>query len=163
MFSKFITITLFLFLFTGYNCFGQHDTVTADTIVNYAEKHLGTTYTWGGTSPTRGFDCSGLVYHVFQKFDIDVPRSSRSYNDFGKEIPIDSARAGDLILFTGTNPTDRCVGHLGIVKSNKKGKLHFIHSSSSQKHYGVCITEYYGSGYPKRFIKIVRVKGVLPY
>lgn len=153
-------IILGFFLVVGVQSFGQTDSIAADTILSYAEQHLGTTYTWGGTSPSKGFDCSGLVYHVFQKFDIDVPRSSRSYNDFGKEIPIDSAKAGDLILFTGTDPTDRCVGHLGIVKSHKNGKLHFIHSSSSKKHYGVVITEYFDSGYPKRFLKIVRLEEI---
>lgn len=127
-----------------------------DSIVDYAITFLGTPYKYACASPT-GFDCSGFTWYVFHNFRIDVPRSSKDYQNFGKRVPIDSARAGDIILFTGTNPREKRVGHVGIVISNPGDSLKFIHASSSDNHYGVVITNYLASAYPKRFIGITNV------
>jgi cell wall-associated NlpC family hydrolase len=62
---------------------------------------------------------------------------------------------GDLILFTGTDSSDRRVGHMGIIVSNENDSLRFIHSSSGKAN-GVTITplnEYYKG----RFMKVIRV------
>lgn len=130
--------------------------VLRDSIVDYAKTFLGTPYKYACASPA-GFDCSGFTWYVYHNFRIDVPRSSKDYQNFGKRVPIDSARAGDIILFTGTNPKERRVGHVGIVISNPGDSLKFIHSSSSDNHYGVVVTNYYASAYPKRFIGITNV------
>ena len=45
------------------------------SIVKYAEKFLGTPYTWGGTSPDTGFDCSGFTQYVYSNFGIDLDLS----------------------------------------------------------------------------------------
>src|SRR2546429_1240818 len=39
-----------------------------------AKKFLGTPYRWGGSSPSTGFDCSGLVQYVYAKVGIHIPR-----------------------------------------------------------------------------------------
>jgi cell wall-associated NlpC family hydrolase len=127
-----------------------------DSVVDYAKTFLGTPYKYACASP-NGFDCSGFTWYVFNNFHITVPRSSKEYMNFGTRVPIDSARAGDIILFTGTNPKERRVGHVGIVISNPGDSLKFIHSSSSDNHYGVVITNYYASAYPKRFMGITSV------
>ena len=44
-------------------------------LINAAEENLGANYRSGGTTP-EGFDCSGLMYSTFKKFDIILPRSS---------------------------------------------------------------------------------------
>ena len=129
----------------------------ADSLVNFAKTLVGTTYKWGGTLPSGGFDCSGFCYYVFRKFKVKVPRSSSSYGTKGVEVDIKNAKKGDVILFTGTDATKRTIGHVGIVISEINKPLQFIHSSSSKKHYGVTVTRYDGSNYPKRFMKIVRV------
>lgn len=130
--------------------------VLRDSIVDYAKTFLGTPYKYACASPS-GFDCSGFTWYVYHNFRIDVPRSSKDYQSFGKRVPIDSARAGDIILFTGTNPKEKRVGHVGIVISNPGDSLKFIHSSSSDNHYGVVVTNYHASAYPKRFIGITNV------
>lgn len=128
-----------------------------DSVVNFAKTFLGTTYTYACASPKTGFDCSGFTWYVFNHYGINVPRSSKDYKTFGKEIPIDQARKGDIIVFRGTHPGDKSAGHVGIVITNPGEPLQFIHSSSSKNHEGVVITDYKNSAYPGRFIKIVRV------
>lgn len=128
-----------------------------DSVVNFAKTFLGTNYQYACASPKSGFDCSGFTWYVFNHYGINVPRSSKDYKNFGKEIPIDQARKGDVIVFRGTHPGDKSAGHVGIVITNPGEPLQFIHSSSSKKHKGVVITDYNNSAYPKRFIKIIRV------
>ncbi|MEO9533008.1 MAG: C40 family peptidase [Crocinitomicaceae bacterium] len=127
-----------------------------DSIVDYAQEFIGIPYVWGGSS-TKGFDCTGFVYYVFKKFGIKVSRASSGYEGKGEEVDLGKARAGDIMLFTGTNPQIRKVGHAGIVLKNEDGVVDFIHSSSSKKHFGVTITRYNESGYVKRFLKTINV------
>ncbi|MCB9224743.1 MAG: C40 family peptidase [Crocinitomicaceae bacterium] len=127
-----------------------------DSIVGYAQEHLGTPYKWGGAT-TEGFDCTGFVYFVFKKFGIHVSRSSSGFENFGEKIALDTSLPGDIMLFTGTDHTNRNVGHAGIVLQNEDGVIDFIHSSSSKKHFGVTITRYNASGYEKRFLRAIKV------
>lgn len=132
------------------------ETSLRDSITDYAQEFLGIPYVWGGSS-TKGFDCTGFVHFVFKKFGIKVSRASSGYEGKGEEVAISDARAGDIMLFTGTNPAIRKIGHAGIVLKNENGKVDFIHSSSSKKHFGVCITRYNESGYTKRFLRTINV------
>lgn len=128
-------------------------TPTQDSIVAFATELLGTPYEVAGCS-VDGFDCSGFVYFVFQHFDIETPRSSASFEHFGKEIPIAEVQKGDLLLFL--SPTRNAIGHIGIV-SNPKGKASdFIHSSSGRE-MKVIVTNLSNEGYTRRFVKAVRV------
>lgn len=124
-------------------------------LVSYAETLVGTPYQYASCDISSGFDCSGFITWVFNHFNIKVPRSSADFTDVGKEIPIEEAQRGDIILFTGTDSTISRVGHIGIITSNTNGTIQFIHSSSG-KSSGVVITtleEYYRN----RFVKINRV------
>lgn len=127
-----------------------------DSITTYAQEHLGIPYVWGGSS-TDGFDCTGFVHYVFKRFGVKVSRASSGYEDKGKEIELTTAQPGDIMLFTGTDPSKKRVGHAGIVLSNTDGTIDFIHSSSSKKHFGVCITRYNESGYVKRYLRVIDV------
>lgn len=140
---------------------GQADSVRADSLVDFAKKHLGIKYRYAQCSPKKGFDCSGFVYYVFSHFNIKVPRASMDYEKTGKLISIDSCKAGDVIVFTGTNSKNRAPGHVGIIVSNTSEGVVFIHSSSGHKRVGVILTNYTQSPYyQKRFIKVARLKAV---
>ena len=124
-------------------------------VVQYAETLIGTPYLYGSIDPKKGFDCSGFITHVFNHFNVKVPRSSVEFTDVGEDVNYLTAKPGDLILFTGTDSTIRVVGHMGIVVSNENNTLHFIHSTSG-KQYGVTITEL-SPYYMSRFVRVARV------
>lgn len=122
--------------------------------VNYAKTLIGVTYKYASIDPAIGFDCSGFITYVFNHFNLSVPRSSIDFTNYGRTINKGKAQQGDLILFTGTNPDERAVGHMGIIVNNTDS-LRFIHSTSGKAN-GVTITtlnEYY----MKRFVKVIRV------
>jgi len=129
---------------------------TVDNILSTALQLEGITYHFGSRMPENGFDCSGFIHYVFTTNGVHVPRTTRGWGSEGRTVPIDEARRGDLILFTGTNASIRSPGHMGLVISEPGEPLVFIHSSSSRKHYGVTRTVYDESGYPKRFLRIIR-------
>lgn len=124
-------------------------------VVSFAKTLIGIPYRYASTDPQVGFDCSGFITYVFSHFHIIVPRSSIDFTNVGRTVPADSARTGDLILFTGTDSTERFVGHMGLVVSNEQGQLQFIHSTSGKKH-GVTITPFDGY-YRGRYIKTIRI------
>jgi cell wall-associated NlpC family hydrolase len=126
-----------------------------EKMVAFAKTLLGTPYLYASIDPSKGFDCSGFVYYVASHFDLKVPRSSVDYTNIGIPIEKGSSRAGDLILFTGTNISNRTVGHIGIVISDEDGHLQFIHSSSGKAN-GVTISGLEGY-YETRFVKIIRL------
>lgn len=123
-------------------------------VVAFAKTLIGVPYKYASADPAQGFDCSGFITYVFNHFKIEVPRSSIDFTNTGTAIDRSIAKAGDLILFTGTDTLETQVGHMGIVTENTDS-LRFIHSTSGKK-YGVTITalnEYY----LKRFVKVIRI------
>lgn len=130
-------------------------TVQPAELMAFAESLVGVPYKYASTNPQEGFDCSGFITYVFNHFNIAVPRSSIDFTNVGTEIPEQQARRGDIILFTGTDSTEKFVGHMGLITENSNGQLKFIHSTSG-KAYGVTITplnDYYRS----RFVKTIRI------
>ncbi len=127
---------------------------TPKELVDYAKTLIGIPYKYASIDPNIGFDCSGFITFVFNHFDIEVPRSSVDFTNVGKEIKLEDAKEGDLILFTGTVDSIRIVGHMGIVTENSD-TLKFIHSTSGRK-YGVTISDF-SNHYKARFVKIVRI------
>lgn len=96
-----------------------------DSLVAMARAQVGKRYRLGGTSPERGFDCSGLVKYVLAAFKVEVPRTSLAQSHAGDAIPRDPGqlRPGDLVLFG--RPKDG-ISHVGIYVGNG----HFVHASS---------------------------------
>lgn len=125
--------------------------------VEFAKKFVGVPYVYGSVNPAVGFDCSGFINHVARHFDLKVPRSSVDFTNFGITVDLPNAKAGDLVLFTGTDASRRIVGHMGIVTENNNGDLQFIHSTSG-KAKGVTISEM-SDHYKERFVKVVRIMG----
>lgn len=91
------------------------------TVLQRAFALLGTPYRWGGTSPERGFDCSGLVGYVFRTIGIDLPRVSRAMANEGTAVADRTALAeGDLVFFGKRGRVD----HVGIYIGEGK----FLHA-----------------------------------
>jgi cell wall-associated NlpC family hydrolase len=82
-------------------------TLFGSRVVSYARHFLGIPYSWGGSSPSTGFDCSGLVRFVYGHFGSTLPHSSWADLALGRRISRGSLRPGDLVFFYGA-------GHVGI-------------------------------------------------
>ncbi len=129
--------------------------ISPDKLVDFAETLKGVKYQLGGCDKVKGFDCSGFVWYVFNHFDIKVPRTAVNYTNAGKEIkPIHSKR-GDIILFTGIDPTAGVVGHMGLITKRDEKGIQFIHAASGGGK-GVMVSNMSEYFY-KRFVKIIRV------
>lgn len=96
-------------------------------ILNTAESFLGLPYRWGGSSPDKGFDCSGLTMAVYELNGLRLPRSSWTQYDAGRPIDRDELKKGDLVFFATSRP--RRVSHVGLYA----GENRFIHAPGKGK------------------------------
>ncbi len=120
-------------------------------LINVASDKLGTGYRSGGTTPA-GFDCSGLMYSTFKKFDITLPRSSHQMAEIGTEINPEDAKKGDLIFFI--NRGQHRINHVGMIVEINGDEIKFIHSSTQG---GVIISSLKESYYERTFKQINRI------
>ncbi|HZY37791.1 MAG TPA: NlpC/P60 family protein [Mucilaginibacter sp.] len=130
------------------------DSVTGDSIIQFARTLIGVRYRSATSDPLRGFDCSGFVSYVFKNFNFDVPRSSPEFANIGERIRLEDAKPGDIIVFTSPTHHHR-IGHVGIVLCNEGDDFEFIHSTSGKEH-GVTITTM-DQTYRRRFVTVIRV------
>lgn len=79
--------------------YGNGVSNTRIDLCQYAKQFVGNPYVWGGTSLTKGADCSGFVQSVFKKFGVSLPRTSREQANVGTKISLADAKPGDLIFY----------------------------------------------------------------
>jgi cell wall-associated NlpC family hydrolase len=79
----------------------------ASQVVAIAMQYLGVPYVWGGSSPSQGFDCSGLVSYVYAQIGISLPHHAASQYKYGTPVPYGAWEPGDLVFFSG-------LGHMGM-------------------------------------------------
>lgn len=79
-------------------------------LVNYATQFVGNPYVWGGTSLTRGADCSGFVLSVYAKYGIGLPHSSRAQANYGTRVSTSELKPGDLVFYG----SGRSINHVAI-------------------------------------------------
>lgn len=98
------------------------NTKQSSTVLSRAVNVLGTPYRWGGSSPSKGFDCSGLVKYAFNDATFDLPRTSNAMaSGHGEKVERKDLKPGDLIFF---NIKSRRVNHVAIYLGNDR----FIHA-----------------------------------
>ena len=84
----------------------------ARRVVAYTRHQVGVHYSWGGTSPRTGFDCSGLVYAAYRSIGWKLPRSSWDQLGVGRPVRFARLRPGDLLFTEGG-------GHVQLVVSKR--------------------------------------------
>lgn len=86
--------------------------MTANELVENAKELLGVRYVWGGSTPTQGLDCSGLLYWIQKMAGSDVGRlTASSYSKLGTKIPIGQMKLGDFLFFG--SPVTHCAIFIG--------------------------------------------------
>ena len=92
-------------------------------VVAYARHFLGTRYTWGGSSPRSGFDCSGLVRFVYGHFGIPLPHSTWGDLSRGRHVARRWLRPGDLVFFSGASHVGIYVGRGRFIDAPHSGAV----------------------------------------
>lgn len=101
-------------------------TLRASRVMVTADRYVGMPYTYGGNSPSDGFDCSGFVQYVFAQHGLRLPRTSRQIATVGRAVTpdLDELRAGDLVLFS---QDDARVDHVAIYVGGDR----IVHATAS--------------------------------
>jgi len=96
----------------------------ANDVTLYAVSLVGTPYRYGGNTPESGFDCSGLIGHVYRsRARIASPRTVAALVNWGQPVAAESARTGDLVVFMQRGVAT----HAGIYV----GENRFVHAPST--------------------------------
>ncbi|WML55712.1 LysM peptidoglycan-binding domain-containing protein [Neobacillus sp. PS3-12] len=111
-----------------------------------AKSLVGSSYVWGGNT-TAGFDCSGLIYYVYNKAGLSLARySADGYANRSYEV--DKPVPGDLVFFSNTYTTG--ISHVGIYLGGDS----FV-QAADEKH-GVIISSLSNTYYKQHFDHFAR-------
>ena len=113
------------------------------SLVQFATQFVGNPYVWGGTSLTRGADCSGFVLSVFANYGISLPHSSGAQAGCGTKISASEAQPGDLFFYGNGSR----INHVALYIGN--GQV--VHASSPKS--GIKIS----GAYYRTPVKVVRI------
>lgn len=115
-------------------------------LVEYAKQFVGNPYVWGGTSLTKGADCSGFVLSVFKKYGISLSHSSRAQANEGTKISTGDLKPGDLVFYGNSRGS---INHVAIYI----GGGQVIHASSPKT--GIK-TSKYNYRTPVKAVRVIR-------
>jgi len=102
---------------------GAPNAKQSNSVVSRALKAVGTPYRWGGSTPGKGLDCSGLVKYAFSDVsEVNLPRTSNAMAEgHGQKVDRKDLKPGDLLFF---NIKSRKVNHVAIYLGNDR----FVHA-----------------------------------
>lgn len=112
-------------------------------LVQYALQFVGNRYVWGGTSLTKGVDCSGFTMKIYEKYGVYLPHSSRSQPSYGTKIKASQAQPGDLFFYGNGKRINHVAIYIGngqiVHASNKRDGIKI---SSAYYRTPVCVVSY---------------------
>ncbi|MDE7269593.1 MAG: C40 family peptidase [Acetatifactor sp.] len=125
--------------------YGQGVSDVRVDLVEYAKQFLGNPYVWGGTSLTKGADCSGFVLSVYKKYGVKLSHSSRAQANEGTKISASELLPGDLVFYANSSGT---INHVAIYI----GGGQVIHASNPTS--GIKINKY-NYRTPKKCVRVL--------
>lgn len=121
-----------------------------NSIVTDAHNLLGSKYVYASASPSKGFDCSGLVYYLYKTHaGITLNRTSRDQAQNGYAVSRNNLKPGDLLFFA-TSGGNR-ISHVGLYVGS--GKM--IHASTPST--GVIMTDINTNYYINNYVTARRI------
>jgi hypothetical protein len=106
----------------------SHHATLGTRLVRVAKRYVGVRYRWGGESPGRGFDCSGLVQYSFAQLGVSVPRVTYDQWHAGRHISRSQLRRGDLVFFHHLGHVGIFLGHGWFLHAPRTGER--VHAST---------------------------------
>lgn len=102
-------------------------------VIGYALKYVGNKYRYGGTSLTKGADCSGFTLAVYKKFGYKLTHNAYSQIGDTKTVKMKNIKPGDLIFYGSSK---RSCSHVALYIGN--GKV--VHASTERT--GIVVSDY---------------------
>lgn len=100
------------------------------SIIDNARSFLGKPYVWGGKTPKSGFDCSGLIGHVFKQAGYNIGTSTGQQVNAGTKIDIANAKPGDIIVTrSSSSPSGR---HVKLISKVENGQMYAIEAKGKK-------------------------------
>lgn len=104
--------------------------VNNSSVVDIARQFVGTKYSWGGSTPKTGFDCSGLIYYAYKQKGIDIPRTAKEMETIGSEVSsLQDVKVGDIICTPGSGQTGK---HVKMVSRIDNGQIYTIEAKGKK-------------------------------
>lgn len=126
--------------------YGQGVSDVRVAIVEYAKQFLGNPYVYGGSSLTKGTDCSGFTMSVYKKYGVSLNRSAAAQAKQGTKISKSELQPGDLVFYADSS------GHINHVALYIGGNQ-VIHASN--KRTGIKISTY-NYRTPVKYVRILQ-------
>lgn len=104
-----------------------------EAVVSYALQHLGNPYVYGGSSLTKGADCSGFTMAVYQHFGYSLPHNAYMQIGATRSVSMNNIQPGDLIFYGSSKSS---CSHVALYIGD--GKV--IHASTETT--GIVISNY---------------------
>lgn len=102
-------------------------------VVSYALKYVGNKYRYGGSSLTKGTDCSGFTMAVYKKFGYSLYHNAYQQLKETKSVKMKNIRPGDLIFY---GRSKKSCSHVALYIGN--GKV--VHASTEST--GIVVSDY---------------------
>ena len=108
-----------------------NDTYKSDLqkAVDTARQFVGTKYSWGGLTPSTGFDDSGLIKYAYDQIGIELPKTIKQMAKVGVEVPsLNDVQLGDLVY------SDNSSGeHVEMVSKIDNGQIYTVKAKGKKQ------------------------------
>ena len=108
-----------------------NDTYKSDLqkAVDTARQFVGTKYSWGGLTPSTGFDDSGLIKYAYKQIGIELPKTIKQMAKVGVEVPsVKDVQLGDLVY------SDNSSGeHVEMVSKIDNGQIYTVKAKGKKQ------------------------------